>query len=281
MHGSPLRNHWYSLRMSQKLITLHVAIFVLGIPFFYTFQQGQFVYPDELVLATDAQWYTRPWTLLSYALFHRGFLHLLFNILVLHWAGQWFEVFFNDKQLLVTYIGGALGGGVAVVGVALSKGVHWQLAGASAAIMAVLWTVTTYRPQLQIRLALVGNVPLWVISGSIALLDVLQLLVDNTGGRIAHLSGAVCGVLFALLLQRGYDPSQLFILSLPQRRSPLKTVHRSPSTGRPRSVVIKSKTQQQIDELLDKISRSGYDSLTESEKTFLFRAGQSEDESTH
>jgi hypothetical protein len=159
------------------------------------------------------------------------------------------------------------------------------IVGASAAIMAILVAVTTYRPLMEVRLLIIGNVKLWHITAVILILDLMQFRLGNTGGHISHLSGAFFGFIFIKLLQNGIDLSKIvsrfldFFANLFKKSpsTPFKKVHKNynrpveKSTSR---IVTKDKTQQQIDEILDKISQSGYDCLTKEEKEFLFKAGK-------
>jgi uncharacterized protein YaaN involved in tellurite resistance len=106
----------------------------------------------------------------------------------------------------------------------------------------------------------------------------MQFKIENTGGHIAHLAGAFFGFIFIKLLQNGMDLSRILNNPFKQsKRTPFKKVHKNYSKplAKPSSrIVVKDKTQQQIDEILDKISQSGYDCLTQEEKEFLFKAGK-------
>lgn len=160
------------------------------------------------------------------------------------------------------------------------------IVGASAAIYAILMATTTYQPLMEVQLFLFGRVRLWYITAVILLLDVLQFRLENMGGHIAHFAGAFFGFLFIKLLVNGVDLSKLVSgtvdfgtgLFQPKKKTPFKKVHVNYSkkeTPRTSSrIVTKDKTQQQIDEILDKISQSGYDCLTAEEKEFLFKAGK-------
>ena len=160
-----------------------------------------------------------------------------------------------------------------------------MMVGASGAIMALLVGATTYQPLMNVRLLLIGNVKLWHITAVLLLLDLLQIQLDNTGGHIAHLSGAFFGYIYIRLLQNGTDLSKIVnaVVDFPstifnkKQSTPFKRVHvnpKKPAVKRESKIVIKDKTQQQLDEILDKISQSGYDSLTAEEKEFLFKAGK-------
>jgi hypothetical protein len=138
---------------------------------------------------------------------------------------------------------------------------------------------------MQVRLLLIGTIKLWHLTAVVLLLDAMQVLTENTGGHIAHLAGAFFGFVYIKLLVNGIDLStnvtrvlDFFVnLFQPSKRTPFKKVHvnpKKPSTKTASKIVIKDKHQQQIDEILDKISQSGYEALTAEEKEFLFKAGK-------
>ncbi len=262
-----------------RLIFWNVLCFLVSLLFFYQFQLGIFNFPNWIALSSDPSIViTQPWTLIGYAFFHNGFGHLFFNMMVLHFSSMLFLTFFNSKQFLGLYLLSALFSGIAFVTGYYFLHLNSSMVGVSAAIMAILVATTTYRPLMNIRLMLLGNVKLWHITAVILVLDFMQFKIENTGGHIAHLSGAFFGFIFIKLLQNGIDLSR--ILTNPfkkSRRAPFRKVHKNytKSTPKPSSrIVVKDKTQQQIDEILDKISQSGYDCLTQEEKEFLFKAGK-------
>ena len=268
--------------IANKMIYWNVGVFLLSILFFYQFKLGVFNYPNWLAVSSEPMVVlTRPWTLLTYAFLHYGFLHLFFNMMVLNFSSRLFLTFFTQKQYLGLYLLSAIFAGLCFV---LSFYLLHQtssMVGASAAIMALLVATTTYQPLMEIRLLLIGNVKLWHITGILLILDLLQIQMENTGGHIAHLSGAFFGFIFIKLLQNGTDLSKIvdFILNLFSKKqaSPFRKVHvnpRKPVVKRESKIIVKDKSQQQLDEILDKISQSGYDSLTKEEKEFLFKAGK-------
>jgi hypothetical protein len=150
--------------------------------------------------------------------------------------------------------------------------------------MAVLVAVTTYSPLMNVRLLLIGNVKLWHITAVIIILDLMQFRLENSGGHISHLAGAFFGFAYIKLLQSGIDLSKIvsavldFCTNLFEKpATPFKKVHknyRKPIEKPISKIVVKDKKQQQIDEILDKISQSGYESLSQEEKEFLFQAGK-------
>ena len=268
--------------IANKMIYWNVGFFLLSIIFFYQFKSGVFDFTNWLAISSEPTlFFTRPWTLLTYAFFHYGFLHLFFNMMVLNFSSRLFLTFFTQKQYLGLYILSAIFSALCFVLSFYFLHQTSSMVGASAAIMALLVATTAYQPLMEIRLLLIGNVKLWHITAVLLLLDLLQIQMNNTGGHIAHLSGAFFGYIYIKLLQNGTDLSRIVdsILNLFSKKqsTPFKKVHvnpKKPAAKRESKIVIKDKTQQQLDEILDKISQSGYDSLTAEEKEFLFKAGK-------
>ncbi|WDO12989.1 rhomboid family intramembrane serine protease [Flavobacterium sp. WW92] len=272
--------------ITQQLIFWNIGI---AIPLFllYSFSSDTYLsIMSWLQLTSDpSEFIVKPWTILTYGFLHVGILHLLFNMIMLNFAGRLFLTFFTQKQFLGVYILGAIFAGLVFIGSFFLFNVKAPIIGASGAIMAVLIGSVTYAPLYQIRLLLIGTVKLWHIAFVFLILDLIQLPTDNMGGHIAHLGGALFGFAYIKILQNGTDLSLIvtkiidFFANLfkPRKGTPFKKVHRNVSQPKPKTaskIVVKDKTQQQIDEILDKISQSGYDSLTKEEKEFLFKAGK-------
>lgn len=283
-----LKTQYKTGGITQQLIFWNIGI---AVPFFllYSFSNDTYIAimswiqltsnPSDLIL--------RPWTLITYAFLHVGILHLLFNMIMLNFAGRLFLTFFTQKQFFGLYILGAIFAGLVFVGSFFLFDVKAPIIGASGAIMAVLIGVATYSPLYQIRMLLIGTVKLWHIAFVFLILDLIQIPTDNMGGHIAHLGGALFGFIYIKLLQSGTDLSLIVSRTIdffanifkPRKGTPFKKVHRNVNVNQPKQktaskIVVKDKTQQQIDEILDKISQSGYDSLTKEEKEFLFKAGK-------
>ena len=227
----------------------------------------------------------KPWSLLTYAFFHAGIMHIIFNLLVLNFAGRLFMTYFTGKQLLGLYVLSAVFAGVIYVLIFYFLNISAPLVGASAAIMAILVATTTYSPMMELRLLIIGSVKLWHVTEVVLIIDLMQVRSENMGGHIAHLAGALFGFIFIKLLQNGTDLSKIvssvldFFINLFRKRevSPFRKVHKNYSKPVEKSIskiITKDKSQQQIDEILDKISQSGYDSLTKEEKEFLFKVGK-------
>jgi membrane associated rhomboid family serine protease len=271
-----------------QLIFWNVALFVLPWLFFalLSLLGVNIDYIHYVSLSSnpaDLLW--KPWSLLSYAFFHSGIMHIIFNMIVMNFSGRLFMTYFTSKQLLGLYILSAIFAGICYILVFYVLSINAPIVGASAAIMAILVATTTFHPLMDLRLLIIGNVKLWHITAVIIIVDLMQLRSENMGGHISHLSGAFFGFIFIKLLQNGTDLSTVvtriidFFANLFKKNTstPFKKVHKNYSKPLVKSVskiVTKDKSQQQIDEILDKISQSGYDSLTKEEKEFLFKVGK-------
>ena len=230
----------------------------------------------------------KPWSMITYSFFHAGIWHIIFNLIMFNFAAKVFLTYFTQKQLLGLYISGGLFAGVIylicynTLPALIDKPA--SVIGASASVMAILFAVATYAPMMQLRLLIIGNVKLWHIAIVFLVIDFLQLSSTNTGGHLAHLGGALFGYIFTAQLKKGVDLTNWFTTIVvffqtvadKRKRTPFKKVHRNFKPApkpQPSKIVKKDSTQQQIDAILDKISKSGYDSLSKDEKEFLFRAG--------
>lgn len=270
--------------ITQRLIFWNVGI---ALPFFmlraFAPETFQLLLGWLSLSSVASEFAVKPWTFLTYAFLHADFWHLLFNMIVLNFASRLFMTYFTPKQFFGLYLlGGIFAGVVFVVSYFILKDVS-ILVGASGAIMAILIAAATYAPLSEIRLLLIGNVKLWHIAIVLLILDLIQVPMSNTGGHLAHLGGALFGFLYIKLLQNGTDLSKpvskvldyFVTLFRPRKATPFKKVHRNMNPqAKTQPKPQKDFTQQQIDDILDKISKSGYDSLTKEEKEFLFKVGK-------
>ncbi len=219
----------------------------------------------------------RFWTPVTYMFMHAGVLHILFNMLWLYWFGQIFEEFLGKKRTIGIYLMGGLAGGLLFI-IAFNllplfsyiKQVS-HVVGASASVMAIVVAAATLVPNYEISLMFLGPVKIKWIALFYVVIDFLSTTGPNAGGQIAHLGGALIGFIYTKQLQRGNDWIEgISNIFKPKRK--LKVV----STNHNRSVSTKPR-QDEVDEILDKISRTGYDSLNKQEKEVLFRASKHEE----
>ena len=233
----------------------------------------------------------RPWTLITYMFLHVDFIHILFNLLWLYWFGTIFIQELGLKKLLSTYLLGGLAGGILYV-------IFYNLfpvfesvregsiaLGASASVMSVVVATATYQPDRRMQLVLIGPIKIVYIA---IFMFIFTSLVDfsvNTGGKIAHIGGALTGFLFAHYYRRGKDITKGFDRTLDSIASwfkpgkeKLKVTYKRSNEQKPppddkEYNQQKVAEQKEIDQILDKISKAGYDSLTSREKEMLFKMG--------
>lgn len=228
---------------------------------------------------------TRPWTLISYMFLHKDFLHLLFNIAWLYWFGKIFLMYFSEKKLLNLYLlGGLTGASFFILSYNIFPVLRLQLPesialGASAAVMAIVIAISSYVPNYTIRLIFVGPVKIiWIALISFILSSVVDFSV-NTGGKIAHIGGALFGYLYTFNYKRGSDITDWFskimdsVFSLFKGRKKMKVIYKRPVNDMDYNIR-KMEEQKEIDRILDKISSSGYASLSAEEKELLFKMGK-------
>jgi len=255
----------------QVLIISNIVVFVLlyGLSVLASTTYHS-LFPYVAFVADGVSSLARFWTFVSYSFVHANIWHLLLNMIMLFFVSNLFFTFFTSRQFLFVYFAGALGGSVLYYWSSFFFGMGYGLVGASAAVMAPLIALATFAPQMEVRLALLGRVKMIYIAAVIIILDLFQLSSSNVGGHLAHLGGALVGFGYIFLLKRGTD------LAKPMKRtaknkSTFKKVYVNKSVEK--YVTKEDTSQKKIDAILDKISRSGYESLSKEEKEFLFRQG--------
>jgi len=273
----------------NKLIYINVGVFlffsILGVLSFM-FQFDITLLLEKLYLpANHSRLLSQPWTFITYMFLHNGFLHLLFNMVWLHFGGKIFLQYLKPKQLLSTYILGGVSGGLLFVIAynyipALQVYSFGALAmGASASVLAIIVAIATYTPNYSVQFPFIGFVKLKHIAIFSVALDIISIPKGNTGGHIAHLGGALFGYIYIKQLQKGNDFSTGFsnflerLVNTFKNKSKLKTVHKRAKTDYEFNSG-KLAQQKEIDKVLEKISKSGYESLSKEEKATLFSASK-------
>lgn len=302
MAANSLWVQYKTANVAIKLIAINTVVFLFfGLMQFVFAEQGLNVIEKWFVLPSDlSKFILQPWGVITYAFLHGGLLHLLFNMLFFYVFAQYVLNLFTEKRLLTIYLLGAMAGALFFLLAynlfpVFSHNLGY-LVGASAAVNAVIVFAATYTPNASIRVFFF-NLKLWHVAAFVVLRDLVSIIGNdgNAGGLIAHLGGALFGYVYALQLAKGNDIGlwfERFIDSMiamfkgvrstdtlsrkrtskNKSKSPLRTVHRNKKNAK--KPVTKTEKQQQIDAILDKISKSGYDSLTKAEKDFLFQAGK-------
>ncbi|MCK0115315.1 rhomboid family intramembrane serine protease [Gelidibacter sp. F63206] len=274
------------LNVLEKIIAINVVVFLVGLLLSLIVKSSGSLY--WLELPKDAgDFLFKPWSIITYGFTHYGFLHILFNMMVLYFVSQMMLNLFSPKLALNIYFLGIILGGLFFL---FAYNVLPQnylkpagaLVGASAGVRALLIFLCAYMPNTQVRL-IVFNIKLWHLGVALVVFDVIGLFGSNQGGNIAHLGGVALGYFYATQLIKGNDIGKGFEKLMDSvanlfkgvKKSPLKTVHKRKSStvaGHKKSEFKEFNKQKQIDLILDKISKSGYESLTEEEKAFLFKA---------
>jgi len=269
-----------------RLIYINLGIFILIrlLNVFYFLAGEQLLFLDWLALPADFSLLAnRPWTLISYMFLHFDFLHILFNLLWLYWMGQIFIDYFDERKLISVYLFGGLCGGLFYVfgynsfPVFSQMVVDSRLLGASASVIAIATALAVHAPNHALNLMFIGPVKMKYIVLFSVIMYVIGISSTNAGGNLAHIGGAVWGVIYILQLRRGIDPgkwlAQLFKNKSFSRRSKVKVSFRKPANDIEYNR-IKNQDQARMNEILEKISKSGYDSLSKEEKEILFRMGK-------
>lgn len=290
-----IRDSFRSGSSLTKLIYVNLAVFLV-IKVLYVFYF--LIVPSSGFATKEVQFYQnflsylmvpsdlgtllfRPWTVITYMFLHFGFLHLLFNLLGLFWFGRIFLQYLSQKQLLTTYLLGGLSGAalyIAAYNLLPGLGIG-QVLGASAAVMAIVIAISFYVPDYTIHLFFIGEVKIKYVALFYIVLDILQIASENSGGHIAHLGGALYGYLFALQMKRGKDVGRGFsayfdaMASMFSRKPKMKVAYKSQARKMTDHEYNKDKaiSQKELDKILDKIAKSGYESLSKHEKEVLFK----------
>ena len=286
-----LKYQFSRLNIAEKLIAVNVVVFIINalIPFLLGLSGNSIVQwfelPNDIVDIA-----LQPWSIITYSFFHGGIGHLFWNMLMIYFVGRIFLNLFDAKRFLNVYILGVILGGLFfVLGYNIFPAffdINATLIGASAGASAVLIFICTYLPNQEVRI-IFFNVKLWMVGAVLVLSDLILLPISNSGGHLAHLGGAFLGYLYASQLAKGNDIGSGFskfmdsianLFKASEKKAPLKTVYKNKSTTRSTSSSAvdydKKSHQKKIDAILDKISKSGYESLSKAEKDFLFKAGK-------
>lgn len=292
---------FFKSSMVNRLLVINVAVYLLiSIAGIFTFLFGYIGLAESVgnnILALPAApgkllW--RFWTPITYMFTHFGFWHLLGNMLWLYFMGQMFLMVFDNKQLFGTYILGGLSGALLFIlsynlFPIFSKTVEVATCvGASAAVTAIVIAICVMRPNMEIRIFGIIPMTLKWLGILYVVFDVLQITGDNSGGHIAHLGGAIFGALFAWQYSNGKDLTKGFnnlmdkiVTLLPSanqsgKKRKMRVVYNDTNHSASNSDFNRTsaENQKRMDEILDKISQSGYQSLTKEEKEFLFKMGR-------
>lgn len=279
---SEIKNSYKSGNGFIKLLYINLSLFIIYTAIWVPYPEikniiTHIAFPSETEILIH-----KPWTFISYMFIHTDPLHLLSNMLFLYFGSKLFLQNFSDKQLITTYI---LGGICGAIFFTLLFNIFPDypafetkkpLIGASAGVFAIMIASATYRPNYLIHLPFIGSVKLKHIAWTAIIL--FYIGIGNSahpGGHIAHLGGAIFGHLYIKQLKKKkYLSSNLFrslkkIFNIFTKRENINKVHRRTKSDYQFNSE-KAKQQKEIDNILEKIAKSGYESLSKKEKTTLF-----------
>ena len=254
----------------QKLIVINIIFFIIPLllnTFLWLFELKDISIIDYFVVEADLMSLIfKPWSLITYGFLHGSFSHLFWNMIMLFYFGNILVNYFGDKRLLNVFFNGILFGGIIYIIsynlFPVFTGVSSKMIGSSAGVMAILFYITSYNPNHTIRFFFL-NIKLLYIAIFLLLMDIIQIPVENSGGHIAHLGGALIGFLMFRSF-KGINFVDIY--------SNLSTKKNNKKIKRNKTFSGSNFDQKKIDSILDKISESGYESLTKEEKNYLFKA---------
>lgn len=274
-----------------RLIYINIAVFVLltiiaGIGFLLNDPEVSVKALDLFsVPASLSALLLRPWTLITYMFTHKDIWHILFNMLWLYSFGRIFLEYLDQRKLVAVYLLGGLSGAFVYI---LSFNVFPAFTGvvadsiaigASASVMAVVIAIAAYVPDYTIQLFIFGRIKIKYLALGIFILTSIMDFSVNSGGKLAHIGGALFGYLYILRLRRGHDIGKGFnrlidfFATVFKPRRKLKVTYKKAANEFEYNR-IKAEHQKRINQILDKISKGGYDSLTKDEKETLFKESQ-------
>ena len=284
--------YWRTANISTRIVYVNVAVFVLvnlfgvlsrmGLDFLQTnYGLNQFGY--WLASTADvSQLIFKPWSIITYAFLHEGLFHILFNMMIFYYMANLIGGILGENRVMPLYIFGGIAGWLVYFASYnlvpdLMGARSAPILGASASVMAFMLASAVYFPNYEVYLFGVFKVKLKWIAGFYVVSDFFALGgMSNLGGHIAHLGGAGMGAVYALQLKSGNDIGKYYysflevIQGLFKPKPKVRVKHKA-AGPRPGKTTDKSK-QEEIDNILDKISKSGYDSLSKAERETLFKA---------
>ncbi len=286
-----------------QLIIINVVVFLfLGVLLVFSRIGGaegifEAVYNQFSIPPILADFLTRPWTLITYSFAHSlsGIFHILFNMLIFYWFSKLVVEYLGNNKVISLYVVGALAGGVAYLIVYnlipyyidSAPGISGMV-GASAAVYATAVAAATLVPNYTFYLLFLGPVKIKYIAAFYIVISFLGSVGANAGGNVAHLGGALMGYVYVRQLQSGNDLGAWviqfmnFVKSFFVKKPNIKVTHKKETvkshkarkSSRSAGASSQEASQDEIDAILDKISQSGYESLTKTEKQKLFNASK-------
>jgi membrane associated rhomboid family serine protease len=279
-----IRYQFESGNMVTRLIIINSAVFVVTalLKAFFPEFYGADILPYLALPGDINEFLVKPWTMLSHMFLHSGLWHLIWNMLTFYWFGAIVGDLLGDRRILPVFLmGGIFGAAIYMISSFFMSIPGGYALGSSAAVLAVVFTAVATAPEYRVHLLIFGEVRIKFIGLVILFLDIIGTQsMHNSGGHIAHLGGALFGFLFVYLLRRGRDLSNIsnpFIRKKNKKTGrSLKVAYKSHKVKETQKVATSERNalSSRVDEILEKIKNTGYDSLTDEEKEVLYQASK-------
>ncbi len=283
-----IKNHWKNGGIITRIILMNIGVFllinvgllldslILKSNLFYSIFKWLFL-PTKFLSSL-----IKPWTYITYAFCHIQPFHLLFNMMGLYFFGKLIKEYIGEAKILPLFLYGSICGGVLfqITSIFVNPENTSTLIGASAGVMALVVAAATLIPDYTVFLLFFGAVRLKWIAISYVLISILSLRGENFGGNIAHIGGALLGYVFIVYLNKGKDFSKPFyglidwIYKIKDKPRMKAHTNQQTSTKHTKQTDVQPQNQEKLDAILEKIHKSGYESLSKEDKEFLFLASK-------
>ena len=266
----------------KKIIYINVCIFLLlnVLSVFSGLLLVEFTIFEKFMLPSNTKILVeQPWSIFTYMFLHQNILHLAFNMILLYFGGKIFLNNFTEKHFLnVYFLGGIFGGLIFILAynylpaLIISNELAKAL-GASASVLAIFFAVATKNPDYLIHSPFIGNIKLKYLAFFLIILDFISIPKGNAGGHIAHIGGAIFGYLFVKNIKGSKSKKTFinlnFILNKIFKSKNKKHIYKNSRNDFEYNKQ-RAQKQKEVNNILEKISKSGYSSLNEKEKEILF-----------
>ena len=279
----------------KRLVFINVAFFLIANVIMSA--SGSYDLMSDFALSSSfMNVVLKPWTLLTSMFLHIDFFHLLFNMLYLFMFGQILSERLGSQSVVTVYLLGGIVGAIFYLLFynLISIDPRYIAMGASGGVMAVMSAATTINPDRRVSIIFLGKIKIkWIFMFLFIMTSVYNINV-NTGGKIDHMGGAMFGFTYITLIKNrnlylgkwldniclyfsGKFSINKITFKTKKDKSNIKTGFRGAQDRRDkrtREVAVdnfleKTELNEEIDKLLARVKKVGFDNLSESDKQRL------------